>query len=59
MPASGSGSGTPIPPITTTPTSMLDTLSIQALSLAEYAAIIGYDECAFFGVSYDRPIEYD
>ena len=59
MPASGSGSGTPIPPITTTPTSMLDTLSIQALSLAEYAAIIGYDECAFFGVSYDGQTEYD
>jgi hypothetical protein len=38
---------------------MLDTLSIQALSLAEYAAIIGYDECAFFGVSYDGQTEYD
>lgn len=38
---------------------MLDTLSIQALSLPEYASIIGYDECAFFGVSYDGQIDYD
>lgn len=59
MPSSGSGTGTPVPPTTTTPASTLDALSICALSLPEYASIIGYDECAFFGVAYDGQIDYD
>lgn len=59
MATSGSGTGTPIPPTTTTPDSNLDALSICALSLPEYASIIGYDECAFFGVAYDGQIDYD
>ncbi len=59
MATTGSGSGTPIPATTTTPASGLEALSICALSLPEYANIIGYDECAFFGVAYDGQIDYD
>lgn len=59
MATSGSGTGTPIPSTTTTPDSNLDALSICALSLPEYASIIGYDECAFFGVAYDGQTDYD
>ena len=43
----------------TSPVPPIEALSICALSLPEYASIIGYDECAFFGVAYDGPIEYD
>ena len=43
----------------TSPVPPIEALSICALSLPEYASIIGYDECAFFGVAYDGQIEYD
>jgi hypothetical protein len=56
MPSSGSGIGVPV---TTTAISTLEPLASCALSLSDYANIIGYDECAFFGVAYDGQIEYD
>jgi len=37
----------------------LEDLSYCALSLSDYASIIGYDECAFWGVYYDGQIDYD
>lgn len=37
----------------------LDDISICAMSLSDYASIIGYDECAFWGVHYPEQIEYD
>lgn len=57
MAASGSGTGTPI----TVPTGigsgpavlLPSKLPNCAVTLADYAAIIGYDEPAFFGVTYD------
>lgn len=41
------------------PAMPLEDLGYCALSLADYARIIGYDECAFFGVFYDGQISYD
>lgn len=59
MPIFGSGIGIPV----TNPPLEIDyslyPVSTCAISLAEYAAIIGYDECAFFGVYYDGQIDYD
>lgn len=39
-------------------TSFLEDRSICAVSLSDYANIIGYDECAFWGVYYDGQIDY-
>lgn len=41
------------------PTTILQDYSFGAITLADYARIIGYDECAFFGVFYDGQIQYD
>lgn len=41
------------------PTPILQDYRFGALTLADYARIIGYDECAFWGVFYDGQIEYD
>jgi len=41
------------------PAYISDTLTGPALSLAEYSRIIGYDECAFWGVTYDEQTQYD
>lgn len=59
MPSSGSGTGTPIPFQPTVVDYSLLPIGICAMSLPEYASMIGYDECAFYGVYYDGQIEYD
>lgn len=41
------------------PTPILEDLGYCALTLADYASIIGYDECAMFGVYYAGQIEYE
>lgn len=41
------------------PAFVSDVLSGPALSLAEYSRLISYDECAFWGVTYDEQTQYD
>lgn len=36
-----------------------EAITYCALTLAEYARLISYDECAFFGVSYDGQTQFD
>lgn len=38
---------------------MTETITYCALTLADYARLISYDECAFFGVSYDGQTQFD
>ena len=57
--ATGSGTGTPIQPSGVTPTITPDAWPNCAVSLARYAQLIGYDECAFFGVSYDGQEQFE
>lgn len=55
MSNSGSGVGTPI----AVTTKSIDPWPNRALSLAQYAQIIGYDQCAFWGVFYDGQERFD
>lgn len=41
------------------PATVLQDYTFGALTLADYARITGYDECAFWGVYYNGQIEYD
>lgn len=52
MATSGSGTGTPIQVSNPTPTAAPSASCPSAVTLAEYAELIGYDECAFWGISY-------
>lgn len=51
--ATGSGTGTPVTSPGIVPVTLPDAWPNCAVSLARYAQIIGYDECAFWGVRYD------
>ena len=53
MATSGSGTGTPVSTSGIPPVNIPDAWPNCAVSLARYAEIIGYDECAFWGVRYD------
>lgn len=58
MPTSGSGTGTPITPeppvLGSGPTYTFN----PVVTLPRYAELIGYDECAFWGVAYEGQAEF-
>lgn len=53
MATSGGGTGTPVSTSGIPPSAIPAAWPNCAVSLARYAEIIGYDECAFWGVRYD------
>lgn len=59
MPTSGSGTGTPVAGGGIPPTTIPDAWPNCAVSLSRYQQIIGYDECAFWGVTYTGQSEFE
>lgn len=58
MPSSGGGSGTPIPVGPVGPQSLFPSWPVGVVSLSRYAAIIGYNEPAFWGIVHPNNAQY-